>query len=108
MNRLTRPCRSGSALTEALGSLWGFIFLGLTLWGIVWSFYRHGPGDGIAAVVIPPYAWYRGIAAIWEKPAWKDDYDVKTEQLALVIENAVNTDPSYQIQSRSQCNRIFH
>jgi hypothetical protein len=100
VNPLTRPCRRGSALTEALGSLWGFLFYGLTIWGIVWSFYRHGPGDGIAAVLFPPYAWYRGVAVIWEKPAWKDDYDVKTEQLALVIENSASTDPSYQIQSR--------
>jgi hypothetical protein len=92
--------RRGAALTEALSGVWAIIFYGLTLWGIVWSFYRHGPGDGIAAVVFPPYAWYRGIAFIWEKPSWKDDYDVRTEQLALLIENAANTDASYQIQSR--------
>jgi len=40
------------------------------------------------------------VAAIWDKHEWKEDYDVRTEQLALVIENAVNPDASYQIQSR--------
>ena len=91
---------AGSTFSDILGGFWAFLFYGLTLWGIIWSFYRHGPGDGLAAVFVPPYAWYRGVAALWEKPKWTDDFDVKTEQIGLVIENAVNQDASYQIQSR--------
>jgi hypothetical protein len=95
-------CRTlrGSVASDILGSLWYIGFTAFTLWGIGWSFYRHGPGDGVVAILMPPYAWYRGVAAIWDQPKWKEDYGVRTEQLALVIENAVNNDPSYQIQSR--------
>jgi hypothetical protein len=36
----------------------------------------------------------------------KEDYDVRTEQLALVIENAVSNDPAYQIESRDYIKRL--
>ena len=90
----------GGAIGDALGGIFYFAFFLLTIWGIGWSFYRHGPLHGTIAFTVWPYAWYRGVAAIWEKPKWREDYDVRTEQVALVIENAVNNDPTYQIQSR--------
>ena len=99
MKRFNRR-RSGGAISESLGGIVYIGFLLLTLWGIVWSFYRHGVIDGGIAIIAPPYAWYRGVAAIWDKPRWKEDYDVRTEQLALVIENSVNNDAAYQIQAR--------
>jgi hypothetical protein len=95
-----RTRRAASSFGEVLGVVSYLGMFLLTIWGIGWSFYRHSPGDGIASVVVWPYAWYRRVAAIWEEPKWKEDYDVRTEQLALVIENAVNPDASYQIQSR--------
>jgi hypothetical protein len=96
--RRLRLC--GSTFSDVLGGLWYLLFGALTIWGIGWSFYRHGPADGVASVLIPPYAWYRGVAAIWEEPKWKRDYDTRTEQMAIVIENSVSNDPGYQVQSR--------
>jgi hypothetical protein len=91
---------SGESISEIFGTIIQFGFVLLTLWGIGWSFYRHGAVHGVAAVLVPPYAWYRGVASVWDKPRWKEDFEVRTEQLALVIENAVNSDPTYQVQSR--------
>jgi hypothetical protein len=99
MKRFNRDTYGG-VIADALGTLFYIAFILLTIWGIAWSFYRHGPIHGTVAFTVWPYAWYRGVAAIWDKPEWKEDYDVRTEQLALVIENAVNNDPTYQIQSR--------
>jgi hypothetical protein len=69
--RRLRLC--GSTFGDVLGVLWYVLFAGLTIWGIGWSFYRHGPVDGAVALFMPPYAWYRGVAAIWEEPTWKRD-----------------------------------
>ena len=99
MKRFNRTTYGG-AISEALGGIFYFAFFLLTIWGIGWSFYRYGPLHGTIAFTVWPYAWYRGVAAIWDKPKWREDYDVRTEQMALVIENAVNSDPTYQIQSR--------
>jgi len=57
----------------------------LTLWGIGWSFYRHGPVHGVASIFIPPYAWYRGVAAIWEPPKWKEQWDENTELIGALL-----------------------
>jgi hypothetical protein len=91
---------SGSAVSDVLGGI-AYAALGLlTVWGIGWSFYRDGPGAAAVAFFMPPYAWYRGVAAAWDKPRWMEDYNARTEQIGILIENAVNRDPSYQLQSR--------
>jgi hypothetical protein len=99
MKRLNHG-RFGGAISDALGGIFYFAFFLLTIWGIGWSFYRYGALHGAIAFTVWPYAWYRGVAAIWDSPKWKEDYDMRTEQVALVVENAVNNDPAYQIQSR--------
>ena len=95
-----RRRKTGSALAECMNAMMAIVFAALTFWGIGWSFYRHGPLDGVIAVLVPPYAWYRGVAAIWEQPKWKKRYDSKTEQLAVIIGNSFNNDPDYKLQSR--------
>ena len=92
--------KTGSALAECINAMMAIVFVALTFWGIGWSFYRHGPLDGVIAVLFPPYAWYRGVAAIWEQPKWKKSYDSKTEQLAVIVGNSFNNDPDYKLQSR--------
>jgi len=57
----------------------------LTFWGIGWSFYRHSKFDGFMAMGVPPYAWYRGVAAIWEEPKWKEQYEDRTEIIGILI-----------------------
>ncbi|MEA3187561.1 MAG: hypothetical protein QOD99_1391 [Chthoniobacter sp.] len=98
--------QAGSTAGELLGTISYIAFTLLTIWGIGWSFYRHGPIHGVASVMIPPYAWYRGVAAIWDTPAWRERYDVRTEQLAIMIVNSVNNDPNWQIQSREYAQTI--
>src|SRR5881394_254147 len=98
MKRLLRN-RFGGTIDETIGAICGIGLTLLTFWGIGWSFYRHGMVHGAIAVFVPPYAWYRGVAAIWDKPEWKEHYDVRTEQLAVVITNSLNNDPNYQFQS---------
>lgn len=93
-------CESGSVREGILGAIFQILFIALTVWGIFWSFYRHGVGNGIVSVMIPPYAWYRGVASILEKPQWKEDYDKRTAQMAVIIENSINNDPQWQIDSK--------
>lgn len=78
----------------------GYLLIALwIMWGIGWSFYRHGPVHGAASVVIPPYAMYRGVAAIWEEPEWKEDWNVNTEYLAMLIMASGNPDNDFATQS---------
>src|SRR5438128_2458760 len=56
-----------------VSSLIYFAFAVNWIWGIGWTFYRHGSSDGFVALCVPPYAWYRGVAAIWDEPKWKKD-----------------------------------
>ena len=84
-------------ISEGIGSVIGFGFIILTIWGIGWSFYRHGAVTGIAAVFVPPYAWYRGVAAIWEDPQWKEDYEEITEVVGTVIALSLHSEKSLEI-----------
>jgi len=43
------------------------------------------------ALTIPPYAWYRGIAAIWEEPEWKKDWDEKAQVVGILLQGASAT-----------------
>jgi hypothetical protein len=56
------------------------------IWGIGWTFHRHGADQAALAFMIPPYGVYRAVASIWDEPEWKEKYDVRTEQLAVAIE----------------------
>jgi hypothetical protein len=38
------------------------------LGGTVHAFKGHGVGDGFAAVVVPPWAWYRSVEFFWHHP----------------------------------------
>jgi len=64
----------------------GFVYLFYANWGwgIYRSFSRHGPVHGIAAVFIPPYAWYRGVAATWETPLWREKYSDEVNNIARI------------------------
>lgn len=78
----------------------GYLLIALwILWGIGWSFYRHGSVHGVASMVVPPYAMYRGVAAIWEEPRWKEDWNENTEYLAMLIMASGNQDNDFATQS---------
>jgi hypothetical protein len=70
------------------------------LFGLGFSFYRFGTTDGIISVVIPPYAWYRGISYLWVEPKWQEDWDMKTETLAFLITNTGSDDPRVELEFR--------
>ena len=72
------------------------VTIALILWGIFWSFYRHGMTHGVLSVVLPPYAVYRGIAAIWEPPEWREHYDWHTEFIATLILSSYDGKPRYK------------
>lgn len=76
----------------------GIFCVGFTVWGIYWSFHRHGIIDGAISVVIPPYAIYRGVSSIWEEPKWKEEFDLKTEHIAILLESSGSnfSDPSME------------
>lgn len=68
----------------------------IVLWGIFWSFYRHGIIHGAASVILPPYAVYRGIAVFWEEPKWKEEYDEKTNFISILILSSYEGRPLYK------------
>jgi hypothetical protein len=100
----------GSALKDFLSASLGFItsvsLVLLFVWGIGWSFYRHGAFDGFLSLIFPPYALYRGAAFFWEEPAWKEKYDLRTEELAMLIAYSTTQDPVYQLESRKYVDRV--
>lgn len=53
------------ALQGVVGTVGLAIFLWLQFGGLYHAFSRHPNGDGIAAVLIPPWAWYRSIEYFW-------------------------------------------
>jgi hypothetical protein len=57
----------------------------LMIWGTFWTFSRHGRKEGEKAAENGVYAMYRGIAALWEGPKWKDDYDSQTDSIGLIL-----------------------
>lgn len=62
--------------------------IGFTIWGLYWSFHRYGSKEGLVSVIVLPYATYRGVASIWDEPKWKEDFKIKTEHIAILIETA--------------------
>ena len=90
------PRRSADGSELISCAMGGFMML-LTFWGIGWSFYRHGPGHGVAALFIPPYAWYRGVAALWDGPTWKEDWDQKTETIATIMVMSTNDEAALEV-----------
>jgi hypothetical protein len=100
----------GSALKDFLSGILGFIVgmsvLLLFVWGIGWSFYRHGAFDGFLSLFFPPYGLYRGAASFWEEPVWKEKYDLRTEELAMLIAYSATQDPVYQLESRKYIDRV--
>lgn len=77
--------RLGKSISGYLSVLTSVALIGLCLWGVVWSFYRHGLGHGVASLFLPPYAFYRGLASTWEPPRWREHYDIASEHLAQVV-----------------------
>lgn len=104
-NRISYSAK-GSGLREIFPAILGILVTLLVAWGIIWSFYRHGAFDGFLSLIFPPYAIYRGSAFFWEEPAWKDKYDLRTEELAMLIAYSSNNDPVYQIESRKYVSRL--
>lgn len=76
----------------------GIVFFYIQFGGIYMAFSRHGIGEGVVALLVPPFAWYRAISPLWDKPYWLQEADDKIEGLAYVILNARTTDASTQVE----------
>ena len=76
------------------------------LFGLGFSFYRFGSTDGIISVVVPPYAWYRGISYLWVEPKWKEDWDLKTGNLAFLVMNTASTEPQVEYELRQYESKV--
>lgn len=90
------PKRSAVWL-EGIGCTMYIFMILLTLWGIIWSFHRHGPIHGAAALFVPPYAWYCGVVSIWEEPRWKEGWDVKTETIGTIVTMAASNETNMEL-----------
>ena len=86
--------RSGKS--SILSLIVGLLWCAPWIWGTGWTFYRHGAGDGLLALLIPPYACYRGLASIWEEPKWKKDWDVSVQGLGFLVQSAAGQMPPSQ------------
>ena len=62
-----------------------FAFSALWVFGIFRSFDRDSVSSGIVSVVVPPWGFYRGVAAIWEPPKWQKDYPNAATAIAIVL-----------------------
>ncbi|TAK94957.1 MAG: hypothetical protein EPO07_15965, partial [Verrucomicrobia bacterium] len=75
-------------IKDLASAAWGFfvfaLFVTAEIVGITRGFHKSA-GHGVATIFIPPYAWYNAVAVLWEPPAWKEDWDLKTRRLAMVI-----------------------
>lgn len=60
-------------MAEKLASLLSGVFYFLLMLGILWgevvgtghAFWKHSITDGLAAIALPPWAWYRGAEFFW-------------------------------------------
>jgi len=82
-----------------VSTLLGLAFSANWIWGIAYTFYRQGAWDGGLALTVPPYAWYKGVASIWEEPKWAENWAVRTENLGILLHSAsANASPSEQMK----------
>ena len=53
--------------------------------GIYHAFKKHDIGDGLIAVFIPPYAWYRSLEIWWHDDFAAVDWDQRVKSDARVL-----------------------
>jgi hypothetical protein len=71
--------------SETMRNIGCAFLLLLWVWGGGWTYYRYGSNSAYYAFTIPPYAWYRGVAVLWDPPKWKDDWDERTEAIGRLV-----------------------
>jgi hypothetical protein len=71
-------------MPEAFGAFAYFAVFVFTVFGITRAFHK-GVGNGVASVFVFPYAWYCGVAVIWEPPQWKEEWDENTRIMAVAL-----------------------
>lgn len=75
-------------LKDNLGEIWAiflYVFLTFaTIFGIYRGFHK-GVGNGVASILMPPWAWYNTLAYTWEKPDWKLQYENETSNMAIAL-----------------------
>jgi|ERR1700675_905626 len=95
MSQRARAVASGLLTTVT------WIALGwIELAGIVHAFKDHGVGDGFAAVVVPPWAWYRSVEFFWHH----------TRAVDNSATNSTHTDGSYpplNAEEQDVVSRVF-
>ena len=85
--------RSSEAKSNILSLVMMIIIWVPYIFGLGFSFYRFGNNDGILSIVIPPYAWYRGISYLWVEPKGKEEWEYHTALMASLIASAPMENP---------------
>lgn len=87
-------------LGSAFGSILTLLLIGLYGWGVGYGFVRFGVGDGVAALTIPPFAWFRGVSVLWTPPEWREDWELRTGNLAYIFlyVEVTQADVAYQLR----------
>ncbi len=80
-----RDSRWSAFLDVAPVWVFGVLIVYLTFGGIYFAFSRHGRADGVTAIVIPPYAWYRAVSPLWDTPKWEQEALDGVESVALIV-----------------------
>jgi hypothetical protein len=93
-------------LKGVLDVLLALVIFAPYLFGLGFSFYRFGAQDGAFSVIFPPYAWYRGISYLWVEPEWKEGWDLKAGNLALIVMYASSTEPQVQYELRQHESKV--
>jgi hypothetical protein len=83
-------------LQSFIGGVFSLGFVVLLVFGIARSFHK-GVGHGVASILLPPYAWYNGIAVLWEPPAWKVEWDEHTRAVATIMAATIDQNVDNQL-----------
>jgi hypothetical protein len=73
-----------------------FGFLFLTIFGIARGFHK-GTGNGVASILIPPYAWFCAVAS-----AWKEEWPSQTTKLGMLLVMGRQQTPATQLELSEQ------
>lgn len=99
-----------SKLSEgAIGAVFLAIFLWLQFGGIYHAFSRHPNGDGIASVLIPPWAWYRSIEYFWHDWHSESEWTTILSDDAwgiLALASADKSDPQFVIDRPAMIKKL--
>lgn len=71
-----------------LGCTLTLIMMATMMFGVYRAFAHYGPEHGLASIFFPPYALYCGASYLWDDPRWKDEWETKSESIAVALASA--------------------